>query len=412
MPPSSSFGRRGQTPAPATPRRVLASEAAQAAPAPLDPAHEWVIPSDDDALPRPPWVSFGIIALLAAIFMAEVAFGFEPGVTQSIRSLVALGGESRDLVLGQGQWWRVFTAVLLHLNVEHIFGNSIALLIAGALLEKRLGHAWFAVIFVVGGIAGSLASLAWYRSDVVGCGASGAIMALLIPALIETFFNATIYTPRRARAYVLVMVIGALVPTSAEVDYSAHFGGAIVGGVLGYVLLIAAPTLPEARLGRWIATGVALTGAALAMIGFGLVALHYPGYAARNAVLVPDAEIAKFDQTTAVSVDHSLTLVAKYPLDPRAHMLRAISLAQTDQLDQAEIETRTALSDQDVLQHDMPKSLPPYLHALLALILVNEGHPDEAHDEATSFCATRATPSQKAFRAELDKHDLCAASPP
>lgn len=421
---SSSFGRRGQAQggqsAPAGPplRRMPASEpvSALAIAAPAGSPHEWVIASDDEALPQVPWLTFGIIALLAAVFVAQEVFGFERGASQSLRSVIALGGDSRKLVFGEGQWWRPLTAVLLHGSIQHIFGNCIALLIAGVMLEKRLGRAWFAAIFVIGGIGGSFASLAWGSGDKVGCGASGAIMALLVPVLIETFGNATIYTPRRVRGYVLLTVIGALIPTSSEIDYSAHFGGALVGGLMGYILLIAAPKLHEAKIGRWIAAGIAIAGAVVAAIGFVMVAIHYPAYRAHDAVLIPDAEIKTMQKTLtapAGASDPTPALVAQYPQDPRAHMFRAISLAKTDQLDQAEEEIRDALAEQDVLRNDMPSSLQTSLHGLLALIVLGEGQRDEALAEARPVCSAPASaPELKGLKAELDKQNLCAASPP
>ena len=422
---SSSFGRRGQSAshhgAPPQPlaRRMPAVEDAPALAiaAPAGSPHEWVIPSDDEALPEVPWLTFAIIGLLAAVFVAQEAFGFERGASQSLRSVIALGGDSRQLVFGEGQWWRPLTAVLLHGNVQHIFGNGVALLIAGVMLEKRLGRAWFAAIFVVGGIGGSLASLVWGSGDKVGCGASGAIMALLIPVLIETFGNATIYTPRRVRGYVLLMVIGALIPTHSEIDYSAHFGGAVVGGVMGYLLLIAAPKLHEAQIGRRIAAGIAIAGGVAAAVGFVMVAIHYPAYRAHNAVLIPDSEVKTLQKSLSAPADGAgdptLALVARYPQDPRAHMFRAISLAKTNQLDQAEEEVRAALAEQDVLRNDMPSSLQTLLHGLLALIVLGEGQRDEAMGEAKSVCAAPpSAPELKALKAELDKQNLCAASPP
>jgi rhomboid protease GluP len=420
---SSSFGRRGQTaggqtsPVQPLSRRIPAPEPvpAMAVAAPTGSPHEWVIPSDDEALPQVPWLTFGIIALLAAVFIAQEAFGFEPGASQSLRSVIALGGDSRQLVFGQGQWWRPLTAVLLHGNVQHIFGNCIALLIAGVMLEKRLGRAWFAAIFVVGGIGGSLASLVWGSGDKVGCGASGAIMALMIPVLVETFGNATVYTPKRMRGWVLLTVIGALIPTSSEIDYSAHFGGALVGGVMGYVLLIAAPKLHEAQIGRRIAAGIAIAGGVAAAIGFVMVAIHYPAYRAHNAVLIPDAEIKTMQKTLSApagSSDPTLALVTQYPQDPRSHMFRAISLAKTNQLDQAEEEIRDALAEQDALRNDMPSSLQTSLHGLLALIVLSEGQRDEAMAEARPVCTAPASaPELKGLKAELDKQNLCAASP-
>src|SRR6185436_12518512 len=52
----------------------------------------------------------------------------------SIAILIALVVVSRDLV-AQGEWWRIFTAPLMHGDISHIVGNGIALFFAARFLE-------------------------------------------------------------------------------------------------------------------------------------------------------------------------------------------------------------------------------------------------------------------------------------
>jgi rhomboid protease GluP len=360
-----------------------------------------------------PLVTLGLIGLLAAIYGLECVFGFEPGATQSIRSLVGLGGASRGLAIDQGQWWRALTSILLHGGSEHLIGNCFALFIAGLMLERRLGGAWFAAIFVIGGLAGSIASLLFNPANIVGVGASGAIMALLVPALIEAYGNETIHTIKRARAWVLFTVVTALIPTNAHIDYSAHMGGALAGGVLGYLLLFAAPELHNAAAGRRLAAAVAITGGLLALAGFGLVALHYPAYAARNAQLIPDGElqqlIAKPQATASLDrFSRATDLELKYPSDPRGHEIRAVILAQAENFVGAETEMRTALSQVGTMDSELPPDTARYMHGLLAMILFAEGRRDEGRAEARDICASRwPSPGLRAMRRDLDKGGVC-----
>ena len=132
------------------------------------------VPVDEPRGSRIPWVALGMIVLFTVIFLAERAFSFEHGVSaMSWRSTVALGGADRDLVLGQGQVWRISTAPLLHGSVEHLAGNAAVLAFAGFGLERLIGRAWFAAIFAFGAIAGAVFSVAANPPWAVSVGASG-----------------------------------------------------------------------------------------------------------------------------------------------------------------------------------------------------------------------------------------------
>jgi rhomboid protease GluP len=379
---SPSFGRRAAQPAPSV---TIAISETESAPPP------WAFDSGPVELPYIPLATLAIIALLTVIYLAEQAFGFEHGVQQTYRSLLAFGAVSGDLVLKGGQWWRPVTAMLLHGGVGHLVGNCVALLIAGMMLERRIGGVWFAAIFVLGGLAGSAASITSDPPATISVGASGAIMALLVPALIEAFGNETPYTPKIARSLVLLMVVSALIPSSGHIDYTAHAGGALAGGVLGYALLFAIPQLQDSRLGQSIGIAAVAGGALVAMACFAVVALGYPAYAARNAALIPDREFDKIhlgkSAEAADAIDaQSIHFLDQYPQDPRGHLLRAVILLNANRLSEGEDELRTGMAQHDVLSRDFPMETEQYMHGLLARIMMAEGRQDEARAEAQSIC--------------------------
>ncbi|HEX4535111.1 MAG TPA: rhomboid family intramembrane serine protease, partial [Rhizomicrobium sp.] len=179
MGPASSFGKRGLAPV-AAPAPVFA-RAPQAA----------IVPSIAPAsrLARIPFVSIAILALLSAVFAGEVHFalGIGPGMALDHRSLVAVGGVDRDLVLGAGEWWRLFTAPLLHGSLTHIIGNGVVFLLVGWLLEPLIGRGWYAATFVFGALGGALASMLLNPANLVSVGASGGLMALLSATFVCSF---------------------------------------------------------------------------------------------------------------------------------------------------------------------------------------------------------------------------------
>src|SRR5258708_2216407 len=189
---------------------------------------------------RLPVVTFGLIVVLGLIYWAELSFAvqadgkFAPGM----RSLVAFGGLNGSLVLHSGEWWRVFTAPLLHGSLSHILGNSLALLFAGWILERVIGHAWFAALFVLGALGGAAGSLAANSPNVLSVGASGAIMALLAAALVCSFIFESAQLRRRMQKVSLRFLIPSLAPAllplgvGTGTDYGAHIGGALAGAAM------------------------------------------------------------------------------------------------------------------------------------------------------------------------------------
>ena len=196
-----------------------------------------------------PWLTFALLGGLVAVFVLEQKYAIGPlgpGLGPSLATLQALGAVSGEAVLTHGEWYRLFTAPLLHANVWHLVGNGTALFMAGYVLENLAGRAWLAALFVVGGLGGAVMSMAVNPATLTSVGASGAIMALFAAGLISSFRMSPGPSRWLVQANFVGTVITSIMPLAAtagatKVDYAAHIGGALAGAVCGLILLCSWP---------------------------------------------------------------------------------------------------------------------------------------------------------------------------
>lgn len=337
----------------------------------------------------PPWLTFGLLGLTAALFGAELAFGVGPTgglLAPSIETLIALGGVSRPLVLDQGEWWRLFTASLLHADPIHLLLNGVGLYLGGAVLESLLGRAWLGALFVLGALGGALASIAINDPNVVSVGASGAIMGLLAAALVAT---QRLPAVQRAQAQMplMRMLIPSLLPialhrSEGHIDFAAHFGGAITGAAVGIALLRAWPAAePHPRFRRPAAL-LAIAGAALYAFAFLQVRSGYAAY--RDTVMV---ELIPDDRLGSLKAKDGDELLVKYPRDPRSHWIAAMALEQNGDLAAAEKHLRAALAEEGVLRRSFGnRKLEAAIRGALARVLEAGGRHAEALEAARPVC--------------------------
>jgi len=339
--------------------------------------------------PATPWLTGTILALTVLVFGAEGLAGVgnspEPRVP-TVDTLVAMGGVSWDLVVGQGQWWRLFTGTLLHAGVAHLLLNGVCLFLGGVVLETLFGRAWLGAIFVLGALGGSLASIAVNDPNMVSVGASGAIMGLLAAALVASY-----RVPLAQRPQLQVTLARVLVPsllpivtsrTGEHIDFAAHAGGAAVGAALGLLLLATWP--PALRLPRFrrAATALAIGGAGLYIAGFFVAAKAYAGYRDAAAVaLVPN------DRRDSIKPANAEALLASYPRDPRARWAAAVKAASGGDLPTAERHLRAALAEDAVLRRSFPdRQVEASLRGVLAQVLEAQGRHEDARAAARPAC--------------------------
>jgi rhomboid protease GluP len=358
-----------------------------------------------------PVLTMALVLLLGLIFAAELRFttDFIGPTTPSARSLIALGGVDGRLVFQDHQWWRLLTAPLLHSSVSHLVGNCVALVMAGFFLEPLLGGPWFLALFVLAGLGGSAGSLAQNDPNIVSVGASGAIMGVMALAFLTSDRAADAVKARKMRVRSLVIGLPAILPAFLgtahdHVDYGAHIGGFLAGGIVWLLLGLiwrrgaARPALGGAAtlLGAG-GSGLALVFLAFAMTG------PAPAAVAQNSVLVPSAELPRNEED---AIRRSAELVKRWPQDPRSHYLRALYfLEQNDTSDAAEhLRGGIALmrSHADELKPDMGYRM----EMTLAAIVRSQGDLAAARGIAAKACAAPETRDWD-MRADLVRRKIC-----
>lgn len=190
-------------------------------------------------------VTQAIFGVNVAVFIAMLLAGVSMLDNPAGQDLVHWGANYGPLTVS-GQWWRLLTCVFVHGGLLHIAFNMWCLWDLGRLAESVYGHWTFAVVYLISGIAASLASLIWNPS-ILSVGASGAIFGIA-GALIASFYLGEFSLPRAAMSGMLRSVVvfvgynlffGAVI---AHTDNAAHIGGLLMGLLLGALIAKGAPS--------------------------------------------------------------------------------------------------------------------------------------------------------------------------
>ena len=180
-----------------------------------------------------PVLTYTLIAINVIIFLIETAFGG----SDSSEVAIKFGAQTTPLVLEQGEWFRLFTAMFLHFGFEHLFGNMVALFAIGTYVEEYFGKLKFVIIYITSGLAGNLFTLLIEKNtgaNTVSAGASGAVFGIVSCILIFTLDRKTrAYFPiNRAIAGIALMFIPGILDKS--INFYAHIGGFLMGLLLSY----------------------------------------------------------------------------------------------------------------------------------------------------------------------------------
>lgn len=401
MSANRSFGKRGLAIPAAMPALVSAAPSPSAPLAAVESGlGHWIGA-------RIPWFTLTLSAVLVVRFLEELrtATDYVAAYSPGHYSLLAMGASDRTLVFGQGEWWRLFTATVLHGSPAHLIGNVVTFLTVGFLLEPMIGIGWFAAIYFTGGLAGALFSTLLNPADVLSVGASGAIMAMLA-ALFTLSFHAGARRPGLMRRVAGGSLFPALIPTIASdgsvVDIQAHFGGCLAGMLLAFVMLIAWNDEEESPPGRQFAAIAAGLWLALTVSAFAVATTGYAAYARPGLDVIPPDKLPK--NIEAMKAD-SLELVEKYPKDPRAHFFRGLYLLeQRDATDAEPYFRRVARIGP---RHPMmSRPLQDWNTALLALSVRVQNRGAEARAIVAPLCAARDALDQRT-RQTLEITHLC-----
>ena len=291
------------------------SSASSAISRPMEPHRQYRRPVGRAvvALRTLPPATATLLALMGVTFVLErLASGSSSGNT-----LIGFGASLRPYFI-DGQYWRLVMPMFLHLSLAHLALNLVGLYLFGPLLERADGCGRFALVFLGGGIAGSLASMLFSRQ--LGAGASGSILGVCV-ALVLIRYRRPEMLPADAQAACgsqlvagigLTLAFGWMVP---GIDNWAHLGGLAAGAAVGALLK---PPTPASDLTVRVDHSLL---AALAVVCFsGIAALNY--YPRWQRVLALEAEgnrllAARQLEAAKLQFEHAEQIE---PADSRPHL--------------------------------------------------------------------------------------------
>jgi rhomboid protease GluP len=202
------------------------------------------------------------VGINCLMFLAMVLHGASPFVP-SAEQVLFFGADQPANILILGEWWRIVTAMFVHVGILHLATNMWCLWNLGLLAEPLMSSAGLVSVYLLTGAAGNLLSTLynWWHPlrdpsgayyFLPGAGASGAVFGIAGALIVLLKSNRLPVPPdelKRLRKSVIYfaginLVIGYSINfgtnlTGVLVDNSAHIGGFLCG------LLFATPMVPR-----------------------------------------------------------------------------------------------------------------------------------------------------------------------
>ncbi|HVO77434.1 MAG TPA: rhomboid family intramembrane serine protease [Methanomassiliicoccales archaeon] len=155
----------------------------------------------------------------------------------------------RPIYLENGQGlYTTFTSMFVHASIFHVLGNILFLFMVGVALEDRVGKRNVAIVYFVSGlVAVVIEGILLWGSPTLVLGASGAISGVMgailvlyprdrIPMFVGPIFLPSVAVWIAVGSWFILEIVYVVLGIDPGVAYGAHFGGFLVGMLLGWYL--------------------------------------------------------------------------------------------------------------------------------------------------------------------------------
>ncbi|MFQ5950458.1 MAG: rhomboid family intramembrane serine protease [Candidatus Geothermarchaeales archaeon] len=231
---------------------------------------------DDNPTRIRPYVTWGLIAINAAVFVWQVSEGF----LSDELSILLRYGEIPVFIAEGENLYTMFTSMFLHGDISHIFSNMLFLWVFGDNVEDRFGHGKYLFLYLIFGVIAGLVHTTYslWISDPItisqcimgyrfllfplpepcipAIGASGAVSGILgayfvfyprarVVTLVLFFLIRLIMIPAVALLgfWFLWQILQGLIGIGGNVAVWAHVGGFVAGFVVAKAAGVGSPTV-------------------------------------------------------------------------------------------------------------------------------------------------------------------------
>ncbi|WP_246945325.1 rhomboid family intramembrane serine protease [Bacillus pinisoli] len=177
-----------------------------------------------------PIVSF--LVALHFVLWIWISFGL-PGGRFLLETMVGY-----NMFIEQGEWWRLFTPIVLHASFGHVLFNSFSLVLFGPALERLLGRNKFLLAYVGSAFIANVATYLLEPSYFSHVGASGAIYGLFGIYLYMVILRKDLIDQANSQIVITILVIGLIMTfVNGNINVLGHIFGFVGGAILAPLVL-------------------------------------------------------------------------------------------------------------------------------------------------------------------------------
>ncbi|CAM9118448.1 unnamed protein product [Hapterophycus canaliculatus] len=171
-----------------------------------------------------------VLAINAIVYLFQMRY---PGITRA-------GWKMASAITQQGQWYRLFTPMVLHGSFTHLAVNSMSFSSVGPVVERVMGKTKFVAVYALAGLAGNVLSCV-INPRTPSVGASGAIFGMVGAWATFCLMNESVLgrdnsqrALRNVAQTVMINVVYGM--NSSQIDNMAHLGGFLGGAVATFLI--------------------------------------------------------------------------------------------------------------------------------------------------------------------------------
>ena len=188
--------------------------------------------------------SGGSAAEQEAILYERAAIGCEISTGRPLTEVEASSGEcstelGEPIAEGKNVYLAVVTSMFLHGGLAHLLFNMWFLWLFGDNVEEAFGHAWYAALYLAGGVIATMVFVIMNPGSTVPLvGASGAIAAImgaygvLFPKHKIATLLGRVITPVPAFLYLAIWFLLQFTLGGSNTAWEAHVGGFVFGALV------------------------------------------------------------------------------------------------------------------------------------------------------------------------------------
>ena len=209
-----------------------------------------------------PVTSILLIITTIIFILMFASYGFQYEGLEALYQFGAVHGYT--IQADPGQFWRVFSAMFIHIGLEHFVVNMLTLYFLGRQIEAIFGSWKFLLLYLMSGVMGNVFVIC-FSPDTLAAGASTSLFGLFSAVIVLRYTTRNYYIQQLGQSYMSLLTVNLIMSFLPGISLAGHLGG-LVGGALGAVILPVSGERYAFTLSQRLIATLAYIGLALFLI--------------------------------------------------------------------------------------------------------------------------------------------------